>query len=291
MAGKQVSVNLYDIDYSAQNTYSIEDVINLYKSMPLDQRWRNDIRLDDIERYNYLGEDVILLNFSKKRDIGPGKVKDDQPVEGVNLGQGYSFSEETTGLLHLKTKTIILINNFYGIGINRITEYFNAVDPGNNSIFLNFYGEARLNPTAYAQFKRMKSIDKIIVTATIEALTEDQHDAGVSMGRATKSLGGRKIHFEMSANEGKKRSRVMKHGPVMSLLKKLRLHDEDEVSTLKVKGQVGDKDKMIDLIKQKMTLKFPVKDLIVVDNKYTLPSKKSILERAFTGWKSILNMS
>lgn len=35
MAGKQVSVNLYDIDYSAQNTYSIEDVINLYQSLSI----------------------------------------------------------------------------------------------------------------------------------------------------------------------------------------------------------------------------------------------------------------
>lgn len=290
MAGKQVSVNLFDIDFPNENTYNIDDVINIYDAMPLDQRWRNDIRLDDVNRYNYLGEDVILLNFSKKRDIGPGKVKDDQPVIGVKLGQGYSFSEETTGLLHLRTKTIILINNFYGIGINRITEYFNAVEPGNNQIFLNFYGEPRLNPTAYAQFKKMKSIDKIIVSANIDALTEDQHDAGVSMGRATKSLGGRKIHFEISANEGRKRNRVMKHGPVMSLLKKLRRHDEDEVSVLKVKGQVGDRDKMIDLIKQKMTQKFPAKDLIVVDNKYTLLSKKSLLERTFTGWKSLLKL-
>lgn len=290
MAGKQVSVNLYDINYPVENTYSIDDVVNLYQALPLDQRWRNDIRLDDIDRYNYLGEDVILLNFSKKRDIGPGKVRDDQPVVGVKLGQGYSFSEETTGLLHLGTNTLILINNFYGIGINRITEYLNAVDPGNSRIFLNFYGEPRLNPTAYAQFKRMKSVDKIIVSATIEALTEDQHDAGLSMGRATKILGGRKIHFEMSANEGRKRSRTMQQGPVMSLLKKLRLHDEDEVSILKVKGQVGDRDKMIDLIKQKMTQKFPAKDLIVTDNKYTLNSKKSILERTFTGWKSLLKM-
>ena len=35
MAGKQVSVNLYDIDYPIQNTYSIDDVINLYQAMPL----------------------------------------------------------------------------------------------------------------------------------------------------------------------------------------------------------------------------------------------------------------
>lgn len=67
MAGKQVSVNLFDIDFPNENTYNIDDVINIYDAMPLDQRWRNDIRLDDVNRYNYLGEDVILLNFSKKK--------------------------------------------------------------------------------------------------------------------------------------------------------------------------------------------------------------------------------
>lgn len=289
MSGKQVSVNLFDIGFPENNSYEMIDAIRLYQAMPLDRRWRNDIRLDDIEEYQYLAEDVVLLNFSKKRDVGPGKVKNDSPVEGVDLGNGYSFSEETTALYVPRTNSLLLIGNSHGIGINRITEYMNAVDPGNSAIFLNFYGEPRLNPAAHAQFKKMKSIDKIIVTASISALAQDQHDAGVSLCRASQSLGSRRIHFEMSANEGRKREHTMKRGPVMSLLKKLRKLD-DEVTVLKVKGQVGQRDKMIDLIQQKLTQKFSARELIVINNKYTLASKKNILQRTLTGWKSILEM-
>ncbi|WP_313569990.1 DUF6731 family protein [Comamonas terrigena] len=285
---KSVSIHLFDISWPANNSFDLTQVIENYRILGLSDRWRDDIRLDSADSFNYNGNLFYLLNFSKRREIGPGKLGFNTPVQGVNLGHGFNFGEETTALYYPQKKALLVLYNHYGIGVTRMMEYFNSYDPGNNGVFLDFIGEVRLNAVAHSQYNKMKQIDRLYVTATIDALSEDQHTAGVSLSHATKALGGRRISFTINANEFYKNGDYLRRGPVKALVNKLLGKDSSEVSVVKVKGRVGQKDKIIDLIEQKLTAEYTDRDLQVLHNKYTLDSKKDLLLRCFNGWSNIV---
>lgn len=283
-------MNLFDISWDDQATQALEETINTYAAMNLQDRWRNDIRLDFVLPSFFNNSDIYYLDFSKKRDIGPGKLSSIEEVSPINLGNGYSFGEETSALYIPSKRVLLILYNHYGVGPSRMMEYFNIVNPTDDKSFLSYYSMPRLSPIAYKQFKSMKSFDKVQVTATIEALAEDQHSAGVSFARASRSLGGRRINFEINANEAYQKGDYLRKGPVKSFIEKLRGKDEDQVSSLKVKGKVGGRDKLIDLIDQKITQKFSDRDLTVLHNKYTIQSKRDLLTRSLRGWAGLIKL-
>lgn len=285
---RKVSVHLFDISWPANNSMNLSQAIDGFNALQLAARARDDIRLDEAVPFSVGQNNFYYLNFSKKREIGPGKIGSNSVVQGVNLGNGFHFGEETTALYDQTKNVMLVLYNHYGVGINRMMEYFNAYDPGNTACFLDFNGSPRLNAAAHAQFKRMKHIDRVEVTATIDALAEDQHAEGVALARASKGFGARRVSFSLNANDFYKKGDYLKKSPVRSFLKKMMSKSDDEVSVLRVKGLVGERDKLIDLIEQKMSAQFNETDLQVQHNKYTLQSKKDLLMRCHNGWKNII---
>ena len=96
---KMVTVNLFDVDWTPQTAQKLTDTLDEFNLLPLDQRWRGEIRLEQILKipaglYPNLPA-VYHLDFVKKREVGPGKLGNAAPVSGIQMNVDEDFGEET----------------------------------------------------------------------------------------------------------------------------------------------------------------------------------------------------
>lgn len=285
---RQVTVNLFDVD-RGDDTPALTDVIEMFEGLPLEQRWRDDIRLDAIEPTNVEGRRVVMLEFAKKREIGPGKVADDRAIDDIHMARDENFGEETAAM-YVPSKTwLLILHNQAGVGPNRIMGYFNAVDPGN--VHYAFEAKPVIDPSALRTLQRMGHISSVEVTANIDALNASQRDVGVSMARAVRPAGAQRISFQLMANARYMRGRELNTDLVKDLVGRLReVPGDDAVTALKVKGGDPDSDRdiMLDLIHHRVKRRFREDELEVLNHRFTIQSRWNLLARAFRQWHNIL---
>lgn len=285
---KYVTINLFDVDWTQQTHQTLSQTLDDYGAMPLDQRWRDDIRLDKVQARPDAPNRGLparyMLDFSKRREVGPGKLGTSAPVQDIVLGQDEDFGEETAALYVPSKKWLVVLYNHAGIGPSRMVEYFNALDPGGNKHF-DYRASPKLDPQAMARFGSMRNLLSVEVTATVDALATSGAAEGMAVAAAT--AGARKISFELRANSGRKKTNFLSMAAVRSMVNGLLAQDPDDVSILKVKGEdpkSGQQDQVIDLLEHKLKQKFPQQDLVVMQHRYTLDSRWMLLERALRFW-------
>ena len=288
---KQVTVNIFDIDWDKKGqAQKFSETLLEFGTLKLDQRWRDDIRLEFVKEDEILGFKVIKLDFVKKREVGPGRMANASPIQGVQMGRDENFGEETAALYVPKKQWLLVLHNQSGVGPTRITSYCNAIDPGNSERHFNYKATAKLDAEAMKKLKSMNGIRSISVTATMDALTEAEREAGTSLAAASRPAKPARINFELHANPSHKRGKFLAFPVAMNLINGLRRRGED-VTRLQVTGEsdeIGGKDMMIDLLHHKIKRKFSESELSVVDHRYTRQSRLELLDRAFRGWHKSL---
>lgn len=286
---KMVTINLFDVEWTPQTCQKLSDTMDEYMALPLGQRWRGDIRLDQIKKVpkNPLTgmPELYHLDFSKKRDVGPGKLGAAVAVSGIVMKVDEDFGEETAAIYVPSKKWLLILNNQAGIGPSRMTEYFNAVDPGTNRHFA-YSASPRLDPAVLTRLGGMKNLTSLDITATVDALDATQDAVGLAVAQATRPLQAKRISITLGANSGRKKTNFLGINQVKSLVNKLRAQG-DAVTVLKVKGEdptTGRKDQVIDLLEHKVKRQFRADELKVIDHRYTIQSRWELLDRSLRAW-------
>ncbi|MGE4244196.1 DUF6731 family protein, partial [Ramlibacter sp.] len=250
---KEVVVTLFDVS-SGDDTPPLSDIIETFQALPLEERWRADIRLDDIHKPKTL-ERVYFLDFARKREIGPGKLTEDRPIDDIDMEENENFGEETAAMYVGKKKWLLVLNNAVGVGPNRMMSYFNAVDPGNQ--MWDFNAEPVLEAHTMRTLSRMDRISTVEVTASVDALGIAGTATSLALARAARPAGAHRISFELIANERRQRGRSLDVNAVKEMVGKL--VRRQAVTVLKVKGEDpdGERDIMLDLIHHRLKQRYP----------------------------------
>lgn len=286
---KMVTINLFDIDWTPQTAQKLSDTLDDFAKLPLDQRWRDDIRLEQVVKVpkdSTLGmPEIYHLDFVKKREVGPGKLGNAVAVSGIQMRKDEDFGEETAAIYVPSKKWLLILNNQSGIGPTRMTTYFNAVNPG-SSLHFAYNASPRLDPSVLNRLNGMSNLTTVDITATVDALHATQDDVALAVALATRPIQAKRISITLGANSDRKRSNFLNSPSVLKLVNHLR-GQGDAVTVLKVKGEdptTGRKDQVIDLLEHKIKRQYSVDELKVVDHRYTIQSRWDLLDRALRGW-------
>ncbi|MDR0458165.1 MAG: hypothetical protein LBH10_03940 [Burkholderiaceae bacterium] len=290
---KQVTVNLFDIVHS-DKTQSLTQTLETYASLPLDQRWRSDLRLDivknDPESQRLLETTVYCMSFAKGRPIGPGRLSRDTPVRDVDLGPSENFGEETAALYISNKKWFLVLHNQYGIGSKRMAEYFNALDPG-NSLF-DYALFPRIDQAILNKLSSMKNFVEIEVRANVGAFGETEDAIGESVAAAANQSRAMRLEIRLMANTPHKKTNYLEHNKVIKFIQSLLNKSSAGVDKLKVHcddERLDKADRILDLIEQKINLQFSTSELQLLNHRHTFDSKIALLRRAALHWNNTLN--
>jgi hypothetical protein len=289
---KQVTVNIFDIEWDERRgTQKLGATLDEFDSLPLQQRWRDDIRLERVQRDVLLKYEIYKLDFVKKRVVGPGRISTNTPIQGIKMEENEDFGEETAAFYIPKKRWLLVLHNQAGIGPSRMMAYFNAIDPGNMDRYFNYTAQPKLDSAAWDRLKGMNGITAVSVTATMEALANAETDGETSIAAGTRKTKPKRISFQLMANETRRKGSFLDRVSTQGLIKAL-LKNGEEVTKLQVSGEspeVAGKDMVIDLLHHKIKRKFSSTDLAVVDHRWTLQSRWELLDRSFRGWTNSLS--
>lgn len=286
---KMITINLFDVDSTPQTVQKLSDTLDEFNGLQLNQRWRGDIRLEQILKipagsYPKLPQ-LYHLDFAKKREVGPGKLGDAVPVSGIQMRKDEDFGEETAAIYVPSKKWLLILNNQAGIGPTRMAEYFNAVDPGSSRHFA-YSVSPKLDPSVLQRLGGMKNLTSVDITATVDALDATNSQLGTAVAVATKPTKAERISITLGANSGRKKLNFLSSKPVIDLVGKLRVKG-DAVTVLRVTGEdptTGKKDQVINLLEHKIKRQYRADELKVVDHRYTIQSRWDMLDKALLGW-------
>lgn len=283
----EVSVNLFDIEWDDRRSPRLANTLSDFAALPLQARWRDDIRLEHYLPEQVSGRNVLLLDFAKRREVGPGRLATGEPLTAVELQHHEDFGEETAALYVPARKVLLVLHNQAGVGAGRMMRYLNALDPGNGDRHFDYAARPRLDAVAMERYRGMRHISKVIVTATVQGLEAANADAGAALAQVTRAVNARRIKIELNANELYQRGSFLDMPLVRQFVRGLQGQD-DEVSDLQVKGIVDGEDQLIDLLEHKMRRKYRADELQVLQHRYTLESRWLLLRRALRSWIDVL---
>lgn len=286
---KQVKISFFDVEWDSK-TQPLSDTLDEFMALPLQHRWRHDIRLEDARAAVDAGVKVYHLEFAKSRLVGPGKLSDAAPLEDVGLEPDQSFGEETSALYVPSKKWLLIMNNHYGAGPSRMVEYFNALDPGNLNRHFDYKVMPRIDRKAFSRALRSKKFGGIEIAANVgffeqgtgEPITE-------SISQAVDAAKAMRVTLRLEANEKYKSNRNLNVAAILKLASRARSSDEVDKMTVKLNDDSLDaRDRVIDLLEQKVFHHYPDTALQVEGSRYTRGSKEILLLRSCRAWLKLL---
>jgi hypothetical protein len=282
-----VTVNLFDVFWNDEISPRLAEVLDEYSGIPLDRRWRGDLRLENIDHFppdDVVNSDYYALNFVKKRSIGPGKVASNIPVADIELDIGEQFGEETAALYLPAQRWLLILNNKHGIGPSRMAEYFNALDPGNAERHFDYTVAPCIDRHVLQRMERMRNLTSVEVVASVGAF-ENSGDVGESVEQVAEASRAMRLSLKLDANEERQRGNFLNLDSVMPLINSLLRRGED-VKKIDVKGSedAETRDEIIHLIEHKIRVRRNASELLVVNHRYTHTSKIDLLKRVCRGW-------
>lgn len=282
---KQVKISFFDVEWDAQ-TQPLSDTLDEFMALPLQNRWRHDIRLEDARAVMDNGFKIYHMEFAKSREVGPGKLSDAAPLEDVGLAPDQRFGEDTSALYVPSKQWLLIMNNHYGAGPLRMAEYFNALDPGNLNRHFDYKVMPRIDKTAFRRALRSRKFGGIEIAANVgffergtgEPITE-------SVSQAVDAAKAMRVTLRFEANEKYKSDRTLNFAAILKLVSRARSSDEVDKMTVKLNDDSLDaRDRVIDILEQKVFHHYPDTELQVQGNRYTRGSKEVLLRKSCRAW-------
>ena len=130
---KHINVNQVDI---SERTHPLQEVLDKYNEnlTPelLHMRWHSigyaPILLEVVIPATLpSGDTVYLMNFIRRRDIGPVQIKKNELSTGVELDDDTNLGETTSALYCPKSGAFLMIYNHEGIKENAMSDYFSRI--------------------------------------------------------------------------------------------------------------------------------------------------------------------
>lgn len=288
---KMVRVNLFQVGRTAAKTQPLSVTLSEFLTQPLGSRWRDEVRLEDAVWHpadTVLPVEYFHLEFSKGRQIGPGRLSSGLPLQDIDLGEGGIFGEESTALYVPSREWLVVLNNHYGVGPSRMAAYFNALDPGNLNRHFDYTIDPMIDSHALDRMRRMERFSEIEISAKVGVFEHLENGIAESVFQAAGQSKAYRVSLKLIANEKHHTGNSLVPKVVKDLLRKALSHSEG-VDRLVVKADdqaLETKDKVVDLLKHKLFKQYSEKELAVSAGRYTATSKLTMLRRACRGWLS-----
>ncbi len=264
-----------------------------FAKIPIAQRHRADIRLEQVTHVladAVVPHDQFHLEFAKERQIGPGRMSRTAAISNVGLLGDELFGEETAALYLPSKKWLLVLNNHYGVGPSRMSEYFNALDPGNDALYLDYILQPVIDQRALERMRKVQRFAEIEITASVGVFGNLDDPLAESVLEAANGLKAQRLTLKLCANDKNKKGASLMPAAVRHFLQTMLPRSED-IDKLTIKGDdeaLQDRDKVIDLLKHRIHTKYRASELQVDNHRYTHGSKMDLLRRACRGWLTSL---
>lgn len=285
---RYVTVNLFEVHQGAR-TQALADTLDEFAALPIDQRWRSDIRLDQAWRVaadGVLAHVAYHLGFAKGRPIGPGRMSAHQPVTDVGLNGGEQFGEETAALFLPHKGWLLALHNQYGVGPSRMAGYFNALDPGSADRHFDYEVRPMIDRQTLARMNAMGGFAQLWVTASVGAFEALDDEVGESVSQAADATNAMRVELRLAANALHRRGGKLNMLAARRFINGLLSHGDgvDKIEVKSSDAQLETSDRVVDLIEHKVRRRYPDTQLNVLHHRYTYASKIDLLRRACRGW-------
>lgn len=279
-----ISIHLFDLHSPSGQDF--EALIDQIARTPKARRWRdlNGIELALLETRRDRQRGLILLDFVKRRYVGPGKVRADSELDSFEFQREETFGEETSAIYDVQRGWLVVQYNQHGVRAPSIAEYLNAY---NHDAASDWQVEAKLDPTVEERVRRKSNVRsaqiKVRLSNQISAMMRDH---GEGLGRALERAGREAQAATLSVDLSMSHDAGFLSQAVRSLARRLSAADEHDVKQVRLVAREGDagQDEVIDLLRHRLKKRYSSDDLDVERGRYTLDSRWRALMRVHVGW-------
>jgi hypothetical protein len=285
MAAPNISIQLFDL--TSPTGRDLAALLRRVSHTAKNLRWRRlnqNTEVALLECRQEAGRNLFLLDFVKRRYVGPGKVKSDSELASFQFDANETFGEETSALIDLERGWLVVQYNHHGVRAASIAEYLSAFENDPESDWLV---NAVLDPQVMARLRRKGNIRAAQFTVKLSNdVSAAMRDEGEALGSALDQAGRASEAAVMSLELKMSRSDGFLTRSVRSLMQRLASIDSDDIKSLKITAREGDvgNDEVIDLLRHKIKTRYSSEDLQVEGGRYTLDSRWRALMRIHAGW-------
>lgn len=292
---QKMSVTLFSV-IPNNDSHTLEHVLELIHSMPLENRLRQlsggrQIRIETVERPT-TRKPYWLLDFTRLRfEHGPGRASPRKPVQGFDLADGDGFGEETAVLYVPKSNHLVMQYNQFGVRHGAMEAYFSMIDPDH---FDGFEIVPSLDPLVEAKLAKADLFSRLTLRIAPARVSESLRKKNVSLSRAleiAEQFGAPQL--EISLSVGHTKASLGKHAVrgAINFAQRLLASDAESITHASVVGKDSDdaeaKAEVLDLITPRLKVEFDDLEL-GSDLRFTQRSRFRALERAYAGWRGII---
>lgn len=284
---KKIAVHLFRVNEQSGSEFI--NAIEAVHSLPIPMRWStvgiHEMKLDCISRAGGRNG-VILLDFVKKREVGPGKVSATTSVQSIGLSEEEHFGEETAALYDIERGWLAIQYNQHGVRSGAIEHYLQrfhnrAEDPWSLDVYLD--------PSVRARYDIRTNIQSATITArmTREVRGALEDDGGTLAGTLS-AMEEESAATTISITLSRRRNQGAMNGTVRGLLNSFSQLGKDQgVSTLEVRAHAPgeEKDDVINLLKHRVKDAIDCATLAVDGKRYTQDSRFDALVRINRQWR------
>ena len=197
------------------------------------------IRLENYEKK----DDYHLLNFSKSKYSGPGRLSPTSSISRFDLRQDDYFATETAMLYDQRTHLVFLEQGDALVAAGTVCDYLRRFDQQNHRYSL----EPRLDPEATARARQFGTYRKVTMQVTLGSITSEDERVGLAIVRALgENYDAATADITLSASV--ERQSWLRTGPVKRLIDWVSPDDENSAITgLKVDGREHDDEDFTDI--------------------------------------------
>ncbi len=282
---EKMKIFLYEV---SEQTPVIETIHHI-KNLDLEDRVKNisgyDMKLEEIEDRRIGSSTVILMDFCKHRQSGPGRAKRDQKIQGFDLEQDEAFGEMTTVLYDPETHFIVIQYNHYGPRAGAIASYLSEFFKSQVTF------KPRLRDDVLAEIDKKQYNTSLSFSYSYATLTEEH---GKLLGIAailnnTETFGDNigEVVITVKKKRGSYSKMENQTGFLKKILRFVNNNDEGVIKSARVKGAMTPEDEpeLLDLINAKISEE---REGLVKDEEtkmYSFQSRCKLLIRSFKSWK------
>ncbi|WIV97486.1 DUF6731 family protein [Kinneretia aquatilis] len=253
-----------------------------------DLRWRpilnQEIALLETRRDPATG--FRFLDFVKRREVGPGKIRVNSDLEPFDFARGETFGEETAAIWDETRGWLAVQFNQHGVRAGSIANYFNSYDHDPDSDWIL---TAKLDERAWRELARRPNVKA--ATLRFEAtdrVNSAMRESGIALGSALGRIGGTSGAANVEVTFTMGHTHRFLDRDVGELFKSLaRTFGQDDglrSVRLTARGDNDYEDKAIDLLHQRIKGGVATRELEVEALRFTLNSRWRAIERIMNGW-------
>ena len=279
-------IQLYHV--KQRGSLGIDEILSHLDALSMEERIRSigghDIKVEVLDRLN---SGLCFANFSKKRDVGPGKSSPNEVTRSFDLKEEEGFSEVTSILLSKNRKFVMVEYNHYGTKASKIAHYLS------HSV-LSANANITFKPVLRRDIKmKIEMADSLgMIEGSFDFSNRDLPDYArrvPQISRLFETLrsfderNATRIQVKISKRRGKFDG-IRKDSSENLLDTMVRLSDENIVTSAKVEARYDDRpNEMLNLLEAIEEVTYDIK--IDEDAKMIPPPKiKETLERAYNHW-------